>query len=176
VLVLCAARTSVPSHSMRQSLHAHSMREQGLPHAHRMPACSPACPSCMREQAALHCSVSQRDAIRCTSGVHALHAALLASGRLYNTCIHAKTRPTCSKSRRNATRFRPSVAPRAPLRLACLQHTSPYVSVCLQHTSAYVIIRHTSAYVSIRQHTSAHVSICQHTPAYVSMQRDFGGG
>ena len=46
-----------------------------------------------------------------------------------------------------------------------LKHTSAYVRI-RQHTSAYVRIRQrTSAYVSIRQHTSAYVSIRQHTPA-----------
>jgi predicted metal-dependent hydrolase len=43
---------------------------------------------------------------------------------------------------------------------------------CIRHTSAYVSIRqHTSAYVSIRQHTSAYVSIRQHTSAYVSIRQ-----
>ena len=34
-----------------------------------------------------------------------------------------------------------------------------------------LIVRHTSAYVSIRQHTSAYVSIRQHTSGYVSIRK-----
>jgi hypothetical protein len=45
-----------------------------------------------------------------------------------------------------------------------------YTYVALRHTSAYVSIRqHTSAYVSIRQHTSAYVGIRQHSSAYGSI-------
>ena len=64
-----------------------------------------------------------------------------------------------------------------------LRHTSADVSICqrtchsgrcrhrfLRHTSAYVSIRqHTSAYVSIRQYTSACISIRQHASAYVNI-------
>ncbi len=58
-------------------------------------------------------------------------------------------------------------------------HVGPAVALLAQHgslryimsraadipTSAYVSMRHTSAYVSIREHTSAYGCICQHTAA-----------
>jgi hypothetical protein len=71
--------------------------------------------------------------------------------------------------------------------------TSPYVST-RQHTSGDTytrhLLKHTSAYVTIRQHTSAYarrhlhttsppqayVSIRQHTSAYVSIRQHTSGG